>query len=375
MLSSLSLHGLRNLADQRVELPGEGMVLIADNGSGKTNFLEAIYYLEIFRSFRGAPDEQLVRFGEDVFRVEARLWLEERERSVAGAFDRRARRKKVTVDGREPPRLGDAIGSVGVVIFSPADVAIVAGGPGERRRFIDIVLSLAVPGYLEWLQRYRQVLLRRNAALREGAPPELVEVWDPALTEWGSRVVAARLAWVRGQAEAFSDQVARIGGGTIARLDYAATTLELADTNTSAADIEAAMREALQRSRERERRRGMTVIGPHRDNLRIRVRTTGTDAWTDLRAYGSGGQQRTAAIALRMLEAASRRQRNGREPVILLDDIFAELDPGRTRRILDWIEEQEVAQVILTGPKATDVQVHGAILPRWGIADGVLRPL
>src|SRR5690606_28625827 len=130
------------------------------------------------------------------------------------------------------------IGSVGVVIFSPADVAIVAGGPGERRRFIDIVLSLAVPGYLEWLQRYRQVLLRRNAALREGAPPELVEVWDPALTEWGSRVVAARLAWVRGQAEAFSDQVARIGGGTIARLDYAATTLELADTNTSAADIE-----------------------------------------------------------------------------------------------------------------------------------------
>src|SRR5690606_4935254 len=134
---------------------------------------------------------QLVRFGAEVFRVEG--WMEHggREHSIAAAFDRSARRKKVTVDGREPERIGDAIGSVGVVVFSPADVSIISGGPGERRRFLDIVLSLAVPGYLEWLQKYRQVLLRRNALLRDGAESALVAAWDPGLAEWGGRVVAA----------------------------------------------------------------------------------------------------------------------------------------------------------------------------------------
>ena len=373
MLSSLTLRGFRNLADQRVELPPAGVAVVADNGSGKTNFLEAIYYLEIFRSFRGAPDEQLVRFGEEVFRVEARLRVGGRERSIAAALDRRTRRKKVTLDGQEPPRIGDAIGSVGAVVFSPADVAIIAGSPGERRRFLDILLSLATPGYLEWLQRYRQVLLRRNALLRDGAPPDQVAAWDAGLAGWGSRIVAARAGWVREREEAFRAHVARIGGGTEARLEYAGSI----DVPGAAGreTLAEALAEALVRTRERERRRGMTVVGPHRDNLRIRARTEGSDAWTDLRAYGSGGQQRTAAVALRMLEAESRRETTGREPVILLDDVFAELDPGRSRRILDWIEEHAEGQVILTAPKATDVEVRGAVLPRWGIRAGVLSPL
>lgn len=373
MLSTLSLRGFRNLADQRLELPPAGMAVVADNGSGKTNFLEAIFYLEIFRSFRGAPDEQLVRFGEEVFRVEGRMVAGGREHSVAAAVDRGSRRKKVTLDGQEPRRIGDAIGSLGVVVFSPADVAIVAGGPGERRRFLDILLSLAVPGYLEWLQRYRQVLLRRNALLRDGAPVEQVGAWDAGLAEWGSRVVEARAGWVEGRAVAFAAHVARIGGGTEARLDYSGPFEGAGEAGREA--IVAGLVEALARTRERERRRGMTVVGPHRDDLRIRVRTEGSDAWTDLRAYGSGGQQRTAAVALRMLEAESRRERTGREPVILLDDVFAELDPGRSRRILDWIEERSEGQVILTAPKATDVEVRGAVLPRWGIRSGVLSPL
>jgi len=110
MLASLALSGFRNLADQRVDLPAAGMAVVADNGQGKTNFLEAIYYLEIFRSFRGAPDEQLVRFGADFFRVEGKLTIEGRTRTVAAALDRRSRRKKVTIDGQEPERIGDAIG-------------------------------------------------------------------------------------------------------------------------------------------------------------------------------------------------------------------------------------------------------------------------
>jgi DNA replication and repair protein RecF len=134
-LHRLHLRNYRNFAEQVLEFPAQGAAIVGDNGQGKTNLLEAIYYLEIFRSFRGAPDEQLVRFGEEVFRVEGRLADDEgRERSVSAAFDRRARKKKVAVNGAEPDRLGDALGQVGAVIFSPSDVELVAGGPGARRR-------------------------------------------------------------------------------------------------------------------------------------------------------------------------------------------------------------------------------------------------
>src|SRR5690606_19519518 len=148
-LSSLRLTNFRNFQEQRLSIPADGVAIVGDNGQGKTNLLEAIYYLEIFRSFRGAPDEQLVRFGEEVFRVEGRVEGDGDSRTVAAAFDRRQRRKKVTVDGVEATRLGDALGRVGVVIFSPSDVALVAGSPSVRRRFLDILLSLAKPRYLD----------------------------------------------------------------------------------------------------------------------------------------------------------------------------------------------------------------------------------
>ena len=116
----------------------------------------------------------------------------------------------------------------------------------------------------------------------------------------------------------------------------------------------------------------MTLVGPHRDDLRFTV--TGADGGAlELRTYGSGGQQRTAAIALRMVEAETIRETRGRESVILLDDVFAELDPGRSQRIVDWIENEEGGgQVILTSPKPTDFTLRGEVLPRWGIRDGVV---
>ena len=118
----------------------------------------------------------------------------------------------------------------------------------------------------------------------------------------------------------------------------------------------------------------MTLAGPHRDDLRVRGETDAGEV-VDLRTYGSGGQQRTAAVALRMIEAESLKEATGTDPIILLDDVFAELDPGRSRRIVEWIEAEEGGQVILTAPKPTDVEVRGGALPLWRIRGGEISPL
>ncbi|HEU4560424.1 MAG TPA: DNA replication and repair protein RecF [Longimicrobium sp.] len=373
-LSRLHLRNWRNFAEQVVELPPEGVAIIGDNGQGKTNLLEAVYYLEIFRSFRGAPDEQLVRFGEEVFRVEGTVLAPGgNERTIAAAFERRRRKKKVVVNGAEPERLGDALGLVGAVIFSPADVELVSGGPGERRRFLDIVLSLAEPGYLGALQRYRQALFQRNSLLRQGSPRALVQAFDETLIVSGSRVIAARARWVARRAASFTRQYERVAGGQPGFIAFV-PSVDLPEPTPPPEDVGRAFRDQLERVADREHARGMTLAGPHRDDLRFTTQQADGQP-LDLRTYGSGGQQRTAAIALRMVEAETIRETRGRESVILLDDVFAELDAGRSRRIIEWIDEAEGGQVILTSPKETDVQIHGGRLPRWTIRDGVVSPL
>jgi DNA replication and repair protein RecF len=375
-LEALRLVNFRNFADQTLELPPGGVAIVGDNGQGKTNLLEAIYYLEIFRSFRGAPDEQLVRFGETVFRVQGRVRRGHGSLTVAAGYDRRQKRKKVTLDGAEPPRIGDALGRIGVVLFSPTDVAIVSGSPSLRRRFLDILLSLTEPGYLENLQKYRHILLQRNSLLRAGEPRDLVIAWNPGLVRAGSAIVAARLAWIAAVATPFAERVSQIAGGTDALLEYdPSLPLPPGPAPPDRGAIGALFSESLERVAEREVRRGTTLAGPHLDDLRIRAAGGAGGEWVDLRVFGSGGQQRTAAVALRMVEAETLRQHLGSDPLILLDDVFAELDVGRSRRILEWVEVERDAQVVLTAPKPADFDLRGGSLPLWRISAGTISPL
>ncbi len=368
-LSGIQLRHFRNLGCQDLEIPTEGLALVGDNAQGKSNFLEAIYYLETFRSFRGAPDEQLIGIGEELFRVAGTLDAGERgRRAVSAAYQKRGKRKKVTVDGAEPERLGDALGTLAAVIFSPADVALVSGGPPERRRFLDIVLSLNTPGYLRALQHFRQVLSQRNAALKEEPrSSERVRPWDDGLVRWGAKVLGERRAWVRERAGAFREIYEAVAGaGQSAALRYVpGVPLEGAETEEAVAE---AYREALAGSRDREARMGATVVGPHRDDLEVSL--VGPAGPLGARDFGSGGQWRTAALALRLVEARTIRDRRGRPPLVLVDDVFAELDQGRSERVLSLLEREETGQVILTAPKESDVRFRGDTLPRWRIASG-----
>jgi len=370
-LSGLAIRHFRNLGSQELELPSEGVALIGDNAQGKSNFLEAIYYLETLRSFRGARDQELISFEEGVFRVAGTMQPADasaRSEVVAAAFERRGKRKKVTVDGAEPGRLGDALGHLAAVVFSPADIDLVSGGPSERRRFVDIVLSLNQPGYLSALQDYRKILVRRNASLKAGQPSTVVQAWDKGLVTAGAVVMSARRDWVQARGGAFGDYYRRVSNGEGARMAYRPNvSLEGAVCEE---DICAAFRDALSESSERERRMGTTVVGPHRDDVLLRLEDA--DDELDLRTYGSGGQRRTAALALRLVEAQTIRDTRSQKPLILLDDVFAELDEGRSERVLELMETEETGQVVLTAPKEADVRLRRDSLPRWRIESGAI---
>jgi DNA replication and repair protein RecF len=364
-LDNIAIREFRNLERVDLELPPDGAVIVGDNGHGKTNFLEAIYYLQIMRSIRDARDQDLTRFDTTGFHISAHAHTPE-AREISVGFDRNAKRKKVSIDGTEVRRLSDALGALPSVMFSPRDLELVSGAPSERRRYLDLVLALTDRKYLQALQHYRANLARRNAALRNAtrrgsaANEQQIAVWEPALAEHGSVLIEARAKWVRDHSADFSDRLQGIGEKGNAQMRYVSP---FADSEARHDVLLAAFEE----KRTLDLRRGITHVGPHRDDLEL------TLDGRDLRLFGSAGQQRSAAIALRLLEAATLRKHAGAEPLLLLDDPFAELDIRRAARILVMLEERGLGQTILVVPREADVPPGLMRLDRFQITEGAIK--
>jgi DNA replication and repair protein RecF len=249
-------------------------------------------------------------------------------------------------------------------MFSPHDLELVSGAPSGRRRYLDLVLALTDKKYLNALQHYRANLARRNAALRNatrrGASDAEVSVWEPALAEHGSYLIEARARWVADSAPQFTELEESIGEKGKAQIRYVSP---FADSEARYDVLLAAFEE----KRSLDMRRGLTHVGPHRDDLEL------TLDGRDLRLFGSAGQQRTAAIALKLLEAATLRDHAGAEPVLLLDDPFAELDIRRAARILLMLEKRGLGQTILAVPREADIPPGLMRLDRLQMRDGAVK--
>ncbi len=361
LLSRLSIRGFRNIERADLAFPPEGVVVVGDNGQGKTNLLEAVYYFQLLRSMRGARDQDLIHFGANAFHIRAQVGLGG-EHELSAAFERRGR-KKVVADGAEAKRLSSALGSLPSVVISPRDVELIIGAPSERRRFLDVVLALTSRRYLAALQKYRGSLARRNAALRivgRGVETEeSVAVWEPALAESGAVLLAARVAWMERNEGEFARLAGAIGEPDVMTIRYSTTVANTADAHDE-------LLETFARKRHIDIRRGLTHVGPHRDDVEIAI------GGRELRTFGSGGQQRTAAITLRLLEAATIKAHEGSDPVLLLDDPFAELDVRRSAHILGLLHATTTGQTILTVPRASDIPPDLTRLPRWHVRDGII---
>jgi DNA replication and repair protein RecF len=354
-LHRLAARGFRNLADLDCALPPRGVVLLGANAQGKTNFLEAVYYPVLFRSFRGAPDQEVAAFGAPAFYVEAGVEGAGVDTLAAGYLPA-ARRKRILLDGDEPERLTEAVGRWLAVVFLPGDVELASGPAALRRQYLDRMLSLADRGYLRALARYRAALAQRNSALRQ-ARPELAWAFDRPLATAGAEIVAARERWARHAADRFAAEFDGVGERGRATLSYQGSP-ELADPG--------AWGQALGRARDADCARGASTVGPHRDDLRLEI------AGRPIREFGSTGQQRSAAVALKLLELATLREARETEPVLLLDDVFAELDEARRQRLVARLVGPEERQVFLTAPRAEELP-RGLHLEVWSVTEGRVK--
>ncbi len=335
----ISSRGFRNLDDFELDLPPTGAVFLGPNAHGKTSILESLYYPVLYRSFRNAPDTELSAWNGPGFRLTLDSVVGGESHRTSVGFDRETRRKRVVVDGVEVGRITDAVGKWLAVVFLPADLALLQGGAAERRRFLDRMLSLSDPAYLRALLRYRAVIAQRNAALRAG-DAEVVRVFTDAMVEPGSYVVARRLQWVAAWSDRYSSESDGLGEGQRVSLAYLGNP-DLAEPGGWSARVAEVER--------REFRRGATLIGPQRDDLQI------AQNGRSLREFGSTGQQRAAAIVLKVCELLTLAEAHGRTPAFLLDDVFAELDRSRQERLTARLTGPGMGQVFLTAPRRDEL--------------------
>ncbi len=347
--AALVVRSFRNLADAELELPHEGLALLGPNGHGKTNLLEALAYPVLFRSFRGAADREVGRFGGPGFHV---ALTRSDGVSVAGTFNAATRQKRISVDGEEQRTIAAALGRWLAVAFLPADLTLVRGAAGERRRWLDRMLSLADGEYLAALLRYRTALAQRNAALRNG-DSRAAAAFDAPLAEHGAALVGRRMDWAAWADDAWRDELAAVGETAAVALRY---------RGDEALREPSAWPEKLAAAAPRDMARGHTHVGPHRHDLALAL---GGHA---LRDYGSTGQQRSAAIALRLLEWDTLARSRGVHPALLVDDVFAELDPRRQASLAARLAAQP-GQRIITAPRADELPA-GLDLPRWTMDTG-----
>lgn len=349
-LARLRLHGFRNIEDLDLRFPSRGVVLLGANGQGKTNLLEAIYYPVFFRSFHGAGDQELSRFGGPGFGLDAETEVPA-ARTMAVRFS--GRKKQIEIDGSPALRLADHVGQWLAVAFLPQDLRLADGGAIERRRYLDRMLAIADRGYFVALAHYRAALAQRNSALKQGRP-DLARAFDGALSRAGARIVAARFAWTEKSGGTLAQELAALGEPADIALTYGGNR-ELAEAG--------AWKPELEKSEQRDRARKSTSVGPHRDDLRIEL--NGHSA----REFGSTGQQRTIAVALKLLELATLETARGAPPALLLDDVFAELDRERQQRLAQRLLGLAERQVFLTSPREDELPPD-LDLPVWRVQQG-----
>lgn len=354
-IERVGLTNFRNFASAEVELSARRNLVVGPNAQGKTNLLEAIHILCVGRSHRDRKDENLVRFGETFYRIEGTVEHIGVRTTVEVAYGEQ--RKRIRVNAKET-RPANLIGLTPVVASSPEDIDLIKRSPGYRRTFIDMALSQLSRDYLVTLQQYMKALAHRNVLIRrrqEGrATRSESDVWDQAIVDLGERIVTSRIQFLGEMEREVEENFSVIGGEpTRIELIYEPRGYSLdgrAETKGSGqgfagGGVREGLARALEAMRQLELVRGFTLFGPHVDDFKFLC------GGRDIRIFGSEGEQRTAVLALTCAEVSLIRAKAGYYPIVLLDDVFAELDESRSGALTSLISGFD--QIILTSSRRT----------------------
>ena len=334
LVDSVELVDFRNYEELKITLTAGTTAILGRNGQGKTNLAEAISFLATLESFRGAPNEALVRRGADRAYVRADVIDDDGRRSLIECEIARSGPSRVQVNRQRLPRTRDLLGVIRTSVFSPDDLVLVKGSPGERRRFLDTSLTAlavrndALRRDLDRAIRQRSVLLRQSGGRLDESAAATLDVWDGRMAELGDLMGTERAMLVERLEPLVIEAYSRLAGVDVSvRLDY---------------DPEwrrSGLADALARSRQDDLRRGVSTVGPHRDELELEL--DGMPA----RTHASQGEQRTLALALRLAAHRLIAERVGSTPILVLDDVLSELDEGRATALLD---DLPAGQIVIT---------------------------
>lgn len=398
-LTHLSLTNFRLFSRLDMDVPRRILLLVGANAQGKTSLLEAIYYLATFTSFHAQNDRQLINFnaGQEALAVarlvaayqrgEKQHRLEVRIIQEASGLNGLRSRKEVLLDGVKT-QSNQLVGHFSAVIFLPQMTRIIEGGPDERRRYLNLACGQSTPGFTQVLADYNQALTQRNALLKQlnerGGDMDQLEFWDHVLTSKGAAIMQARIAAIQELEQLAMRIHERLSGSKeVIRLVYQPSydpvqkpegqfalpmQTSVQRTGYSLAQLQQGFAAKLADARREEIARGVTTIGPHRDELRVLCNGV------DLTDFGSRGQIRTAILSMKLAEVDWYKQKTGEWPVLLMDEILAELDTDRRAYLLDYLDHTE--QALLT---TTDMNLfpHGfhEQCERWQVAQGNVNQL
>ena len=348
-ITELTLRSYRSYETLHLAFDPGVQIFLGANAQGKTNIIEALYYAAFGRSHRTSSDAELIRVGADG----AYIGLSFRRHDVPGELSftfARGARRRITYAG-ESLRQRDLVGLLPMVLFSPEDLFLVKGAPALRRRYLDAELSQASPAYYGELLRYTRILKQRNAVLKDIrerlAAPDDLPPWDAQLARSAAYIVTRRIAAVA-QLGALSARVqAVLAAGEELALAYeiaGAGSEDFAEDDMTES-LHLWYNKMLCEGRARDIARAATGVGPHLDDLVLRV------GGMSLRSYGSQGQQRTGALALKLAELFYLQENIGEAPILLLDDVMSELDADRRRALLDFIRHEHI-QTFITATDA-----------------------
>lgn len=340
-INSLKLKNFRNYDFLDLEFDQATNIFYGDNAQGKTNILESLYLVGTTKSHRGTKDRDMIEFGQDEAHIETVI----EKKGINYQIDMHLKKnspKGIAINKMPIRKASELFGIVNIVFFSPEDLNIIKNGPAERRRFIDLELSQLDKVYLSNLANYNRIVNQRNHLLKEigfqSGVMETLEIWEMQLVDYGNKIIERRQKFVEEMNEIISNIHKKLTGDR----EHLQLIYEPSNGNLS-------LEKALEKNRERDMRIKSTSVGPHRDDICFMVGDL------DIRKFGSQGQQRTAALSLKLSEIELVKRAINDTPILLLDDVLSELDKHRQNYLLDSIND---IQTLITCTGVDDFVNH-----------------